>query len=243
MMHDLWWYYGDQDFLRKYLPAARGVLGWFEDRLTPSGLLGRLEWWDLADWNKEFAYGVPPQEHDGQSSILSLQFAAALRDAADLESGFGSSEGAQHFRALAARIAEAVRTTCWEPSRRLIADTPARKHFSQHANILSVLTDVLPPAKRRGVMKTVLDDPALTQCSYYFRFYLFRALKKAGLADEYLNELRPWRQMLDRPDDVGGDTRAHAIRLSCLEPPSQLRSAGHGRKHRIGSSGLYEGRN
>jgi len=47
------------------------------------------------------------------------------------------------------------------------------------------------------VMKTVLADHTLTQCSYYFRFYLFRAMKKAGLADEYLSQLGAWRKMLD----------------------------------------------
>jgi len=45
-------------------------------------------------------------------------------------------------------------------------------------------------------MKTVLSDPSLTQATYYFRFYLFRAMKKAGLGDEYAAQLGPWRHML-----------------------------------------------
>ena len=77
-----------------------------------------------------------------------------------------------------------------------MADTPARKHFSQHSTILAVLTDSIPPADQKGAMRIVLRDHSLTQCSYYFRFYLFRAMKKAGLADEYLSQLGPWRQML-----------------------------------------------
>ncbi len=196
MMHDLWWYRGEQDFLRGYLPGARGALGWFEGRLAPSGLLGRLSWWNFVDWNNDFADGVPPQEPDGQSSILSLQFAAALGDAADLESAFGSAERAAHDRALAEKIAAAVYKRCWDSSRRLLADTPAKKHFSQHANILGVLEDAIPSTQQAAVMKTVLADTSLTQCSYYFRFYLFRALKKAGLGDQYLTQLGPWRAML-----------------------------------------------
>jgi len=196
MMHDLWWYHGETDFLRQFQPGMRDVLGWFESRLAPSGLLHRLEWWDFVDWNHEFPDGVPPQESDGQSAVLSLQFAQALLAAAEMESGFGSAEGAAHDRALAARISAAVMKTCWDPTRKLIADTPARKHFSQHANILGVLTNTLPAEDQRAVMKTVLSDASLTQCSYYFRFYLFRAMKKAGLGDEYLNQLGPWREML-----------------------------------------------
>jgi hypothetical protein len=45
-------------------------------------------------------------------------------------------------------------------------------------------------------MKAVLTDTTLTPATYYFRFYLFRALKKAGLGDLYLEQLGPWRQML-----------------------------------------------
>src|SRR5205085_3227101 len=121
---------------------------------------------------------------------------AALRDAADLERAFGVSERAGHDRELADRITGAVRAKCWDESRRLIGDTPARKTFSQHANILAVLLDVIPATEQPAVMKTVLGDSTLTQCSYYFRYYLFRAMTKAGLGDEYLNQLGPWREML-----------------------------------------------
>ncbi len=159
MMHDLWWYHGDTDFLRGYLPGARNVLVWFENRLTPSGLLGRMEWWNFVDWPQAFQDGVPPQEANGQSAILSLQFVAALRAAADLETAFGSTQQAEHDRALASRIAAAVYRTCWDPARHLLADTPARNQFSQHANILAVLEDAVPPADQRAVIKARAQRP------------------------------------------------------------------------------------
>jgi hypothetical protein len=196
MMHDLWWYHGDADFLRGYLPGARNVLAWFEDRLSPSGLLGRMEWWNFADWPQAFQNGVPPQEANGQSAILSLQFVAGLRAAADLETAFGSAQQAEHDRALASRIASAVYRTCWDPARHLLADTPARNRFSQHANILAVLESSIPPADQAAVIRRVLSDSSLTPATYYFRFYLFRAMKKVGLGDQYLDQLGPWRQML-----------------------------------------------
>jgi hypothetical protein len=58
------------------------------------------------------------------------------------------------------------------------------------------LEDVIPASEQQAVMKQVLGDPTLIQCTFYFRFYLFRALKKVGLGDEYVNQLDPWRQML-----------------------------------------------
>ena len=197
MMHDLWWYHGDATFLQQFLPGARDVLGWFDRRMSPSGLLGRLDWWNFVDWTPQFQNGVPPQEADGQSSILTLQFVAALQNAADLESSFGNKAFAERDRALAERIARAVYEKCWDASRGLLADTPARKDFSQHANILGVLTHAIPVQDQKRVMQKVLTDSTLTQCSYYFRFYLFRAIKQAGLGNDYLSQLGPWRHMLE----------------------------------------------
>jgi hypothetical protein len=216
MMHDLWWYRGDGEFLRGYLPGARNVLVWFENRLTPSGLLGRMEWWNFVDWSDTFKDGDPPMEENGQSSILSLQFVAALRAAADLETAFGNAQQAEHDRALAARITAAVYKTCWDPTRRLIADTPAHRQFSQHANILAILEDAVPRTYQAALMKSVLADASLTQATYYFRFYLFRAMVKAGLGDQYLEQLGPWRQMLalglttwaEKPEPTRSDCHA-----------------------------------
>ena len=216
MLHDYWWYGGDPEYVRQYLDGARGVLDWFESRLAPSGLLGPLEWWNFVDWLPEWQDGVPPLDAEGQSSILSLQFAGALREAADLEDALGSPERAQHCRELRTRIIEAVRHTCLAATRRLIADTPAKKHFSQHANILAVLEDVIPAADQPLVMKTVLSDSSLSQATFYFRFYLHRALKKAGLANEYINQLGPWREMLalglttwaEKPEPTRSDCHA-----------------------------------
>jgi len=215
-MHDLWWYHGDGDFLRAYLPGARNVLIWYENHLSSSGLLGRMPWWNFVDWADSFKGGDPPMEENGQSAILSLQLVAALRAEADLESALGSAQVAEHDRALAARITAAVYKTCWDPERRLVADTPARRQFSQHANILAVLEDAVPRAQQAALMKTVLTDPSLTQATYYFRFYLFRAMKKAGLGDEYLDQLGPWRQMLslglttwaEKPEPTRSDCHA-----------------------------------
>ena len=197
MMHDLWWYSGDGPFLSHYLLGARGVLKWFEARLMPEGLLGRLEWWNYADWVSSFPNGEPPMTARGESAILTLQFAIALGEAADLETAFGNTSDAAHDRALAARLTHAVRSACWDAAKGLLADTPEKHTWSQHVNLLGVLSDAIPVDQQRAVMLKVLDDPALTQTTYYFKFYLFRAIEKAGLADRYLDQLAPWRAMLD----------------------------------------------
>ncbi len=60
-------------------------------------------------------------------------------------------------------------------------------------------------------------DPGTTpdgilSASYYFRFYLARALDHAGLADEYLRSIDPWRKLLPLHfstwPEVPGNTRS-----------------------------------
>src|SRR5918993_1486262 len=199
MMHDLYMWGGDEAFAKRYLRGAGETLRWFEARLAPSGLLGRLEWWNFADWveGADFDFGEPPFDEGGESVVLSLQFVLALREAADLEAAVGRAETAVQYRAVADKVAAAVRRAAWDEGRRFFGDTPSRRTYSQHANLLAVLADVVPHADQQAFMRRVLEDPSLTQATYYFQFYLFRAMKAAGLGDEYLQRLGPWREMLD----------------------------------------------
>jgi hypothetical protein len=216
MVHDFWVYRGDADYLRQFLPGIRDVLGWYEGRLGGHGLLGPVEWWNFVDWVPAWKNGVPPLEPDGESTILSLQYAAALREAAELEAAFGNPERAAHYKEVRGRIVDAVRGLCLAKDRRLVADTPSQKQFSQHASVLAVLEDVIPAQDQKWVMQNALSDPALTQSTFYFRYYLHRAMKKAGLGDEYVKQLQPWRQMLalglttwaENPEPVRSDCHA-----------------------------------
>jgi alpha-L-rhamnosidase len=41
-----------------------------------------------------------------------------------------------------------------------------------------------------------MTDSSLIQATFYFKFYLFQALKKAGMGDAYMAQLKPWHDML-----------------------------------------------
>jgi len=107
---------------------------------------------------------------------------------------------------------------CWSASRGLLADNSDQKVFSQQANILAVLYDVVPKEHQQKVLNQILAiDPGTTpngilSASYYFRFYLARALDHAGLADEYLDSIGPWRKLLPLHfstwPEIPGDTRS-----------------------------------
>jgi alpha-L-rhamnosidase len=227
MIHDFWMYRGDKDFVKAQLPGTRTVLDWFLSKQRPDGLIGTLPWWPFVDWGTDFAFGIPPQDTDGGSSIITLQYIEALRYAEQLETAFGDSARAERYRQAESRAIGAIRKLCWNEAYGLLADTPAQKHFSQHANILAVWLDVLPSEKQKDVLSKTLSVsdpgfpasgpvPQITKATYYFRFYLSRALDHAGMGDRYLSLLNPWRQMLslglttwaEQPDPTRSDSHA-----------------------------------
>ena len=207
MLHDFYMYRDDPDFVRRQVPGTRSVLDWFLRRQRPDGLLGKIEWWPFVDWGKDFEDGVPPQDENGGSSVLTLQFIEALRYAAELEDAYGDPHLAQNYRQAANRAAQGIQEQCWNKGYGLLADTPAQQHFSQHANILGVWLDVIPVDRQKEVLTKILSTsdsgftasskvPAITAATYYFRFYLARALDHAGMANDYLRLLKPWHDMV-----------------------------------------------
>jgi alpha-L-rhamnosidase len=227
MVHDFWLYRGDADFVKAQLAGTRTVLDWYMSKQNQNGLLGKLPWWPFIDWGKGFGFGVPPQDADGNSSVITLQYVEALRYAIELESEFGDPVRVQRYRESEDRAVAAIRKLCWNDSYGLIADTPAQKDYSQHANILSVWLDVIPKEKQKEVLSKILSSsdpeftssrpvPQMTAATYYFRFYLARALDHAGLGDSYLNLLKPWHDMVklglttwaEQPEPTRSDSHA-----------------------------------
>ncbi len=199
MVHDFWMHRPDEAFVRARLPGTRTVLDWFLSHQRPDGLLGQLPWWNFADWTKDFLNGVPPQDQNGGSAVITLQMIEALRNGAELERALGDSVRAARYAEGANKAALAIRELCWNKNFGLLADTPSQSHYSQHANALAVWLDVIPPDQQAAVMKRTLavNNPSLSKTSYYFTYYIARALEHAGLADQYVFLLQPWRQMLD----------------------------------------------
>jgi hypothetical protein len=222
-VHDFWRYRDDPAFVRAQLPGTRSVLEFFLDRRRDDGLLQRLPFWNFVDWSPDFASGVPPMQADGGSTAVALQLVNALREAADLEEALGDPRRAGDYREAADATAAAVRRLCWSAERRLVADSPDGDRFSQQSNILAILADALPEGEADAVLGQLLREPmaaggpdrSMAEPSYYFRFYLTRALEKLGRGDQYLMLLEPWREMLDLGLTTWAETPTPDTRSDC----------------------------
>jgi hypothetical protein len=195
MVYDYWMQCQDPKLIQSMIPGILDVLHWYELRIDSTGMLGRMEWWNFVDW--AFEHGVPPGINNSNSSIISLQLAYTLQKASILLNAYNFKEQSFYYSKLADEIKSAVYNKCYDKQRALMADSPEKTSFSQHANIMAVLTDAISKELQKDLLKKIIAEKDIVQCSYYYSFYLTEALEKAGLSDLYPDMLGNWKLMLD----------------------------------------------
>ena len=238
MVHDYHMYRNDPAFVRERLAGIRGILDWYGRRVDSTGMLGAMPYWNYVDWSPRWPRGVPPRANEGHSGTISLLYAYALQHAAELEEDVGVPGMARAYRARADSIIRQTRARTWDASRGLFRDAPEIQSYSQHTNVLALLTNAVPMADRRRLLERVLSDTTLAPATYYFGFYVFEALRVAGLADRYIELLEPWRRMLalgltstpENPEPTRSDTHAWAAHpnYGLLATVLGVRPASHG---------------
>lgn len=197
MIHDYHLHRDDPDFVKQFLPGIRSVLTWYESRIDDTHMLGPLDWWNFADWANGFPNGIPGGADDGNSALISLTCVYALEYAAELFAHFDLHYESGRYASLAQAMKLAVYENCFDHSRQIFADTPDKKEFSQHTNVMAILTDALPKEKQAGLFERIVADNSLIQTSLYYKFYQMRALVHSGLGNRYLELLDPWKNMID----------------------------------------------
>ncbi len=224
MIHDYWMLRDDPEFIKTFLPEIRRVLAWHEKQIdAKTNMLGKMKYWNFVDWPTEWPWkghdevsGIPAGTLEGGSSILTLQYVDALKNAAELFDAFQMKKEASIYKSTSERLINGTNKLCWDANRNLLADSPEKKEFSQHANTWAVLTDIVKPREQAAFITKIWKDTSLIQCTFYYRFYLNKALVKAGLGDTYTEFLQPWRNMValglttfaERPEPTRSDCHA-----------------------------------
>jgi hypothetical protein len=196
MLHDYWMYGKDTAFVMDKLPGEREVLDYFHRWQRPDGSLRGVPYWAFTDWvnSPGWESGMAPAGADGSSSVLDLQLLWAYQLAAEMETRDWMGEYAASYRARAKQLKKTIRSKYWDAGRGLLSDRPEKDLFSQHANSLAILTGVVEGDEVRTVARRMLSDTGLAQASIYFKYYLHRALIRAGYGNDYLRWLDKWRE-------------------------------------------------
>jgi len=197
MVHDYYMLRDDPEFIRQFVPGIKFILEWFINQVNEEGIMGPLPYWNHIDGGTGFSQGSPPGISEGGSAHMTILLAYALDRASDLLDAFDYECDVARFDEMSALLKKKVMEHCYCPERQLMAETPDKEVFSQHTNIFAVLTDTFHPDEQPKMMEKVLSDESLIQTTLYFKFYLFRALKKVGMGDEVFDLMGNWAYFLD----------------------------------------------
>jgi alpha-L-rhamnosidase len=209
VIHDYYWYRQDKQFIKTLLPGMRQVLNYFSKFQKSDGTIEGLPNWKFTDWVYNvpgWSSGNPPLINNGNSSVFDLQLLWAYQNAADLETALGNKEFGAEYAASAELLKKTIRSKYWSAQKNLFADDPDKKFFSQHANVLAVLTGLTQGKEASAIMGAVLSDTSLAPASIYFKYYLHLAANKTGYGDKYVSMLDVWRKHLSVGLTTWGET-------------------------------------
>jgi alpha-L-rhamnosidase len=196
LLHDFAWWHDDSAFVRARMIGMRAQFEELIALLTPESLLSHLAGWPFVDWVPEWDIGNPPDAEAGTSSIVNLLLVHSLQRAAALEEFFGEPEFAARYRKIADRVGRSILARFWCPAKQLIADDLKQAHFSEHAQCLALLTEILPLADRSAVFEQLLKHPSLSRATIYFSHYLFETFYQYGRGDLIIERLAIWKNLL-----------------------------------------------
>lgn len=192
---------GDMDFIRPYIPTAERIVETFLSKRCESGLIAPQGYWDYFDWTEAWAAkniaNTPTAVVDGESALQNLFFVYAVQSLCRLLPRFHREDLARYYQNECGVILKTVEESCFDQNRGLYREGPRTDEYSQHSQIYAVLTGLAEGGKAKDIMEKVLEDKSLIPCSFMQRFYLFRALEKAGIYERTEALWQTWQDFID----------------------------------------------
>jgi len=194
MVHEYLMWRGDIAFVKARMPGVRSALDAALADLIDSGVVSLPNrpdcgWIDSTVWTGS-------AEGGWESSVLTLLLACALRDAELVEIAIGEPELAARWARKRAQVVNATLRLFWHEDRGIFSDDRGGKHFSEHAQILALLSDGLPVDKANRVAAGLTNSAGLVKTTISFRHYLLEVLAHLHRTDLLLNHLQPWKEAL-----------------------------------------------
>ncbi len=197
-VHDYMMWKDDREFVSGFESGISNVLGWFEKRRQPNGLLDKIEWWGALAWPRHYKNGEPPDIYKGNNTLYTLHYAYTLRHAADIFRFTGKNEIAGVYSARADEICAAVNKLC-RNSDGYYTESIDNKQVSQITNIMAILAEAVKGEDAIKLLTRLLEPKDwFGQVDLFLHLYLFEAMNKTGLQKYFSQELSEWRFMKER---------------------------------------------
>lgn len=208
MLHDFARLRGDLEFVQPFLRGARDVAEEWLSRRDKNGLVALESGWNYLD-----AVGDLTDLRGPFHGALGWQVAGTIQKLGELEDWCDEPELASRMDRIAHEIADANQSF-WCEAQGLFADDREKTKFSQHTNVLALLSNLLDTRQKMRIESALFDQeiPGLTKASIYFSHYVFAAAKNAQRHDWLQRQLDPWlhlaSQGLTTTPEKWGDTRS-----------------------------------
>ncbi|MGB3589956.1 MAG: family 78 glycoside hydrolase catalytic domain [Tunicatimonas sp.] len=195
MLHDLMMLDGDKRLIQSYTGEIQEVFDYYESLINENGLVGKSKYPMFIDWYLPKG-GNSPVNKDGNSAILTLNYAYTLGKTAKIMEWLGYQEKANFYQIQGAKYAEVVRRLCFDAERGIYADDPEKTFYDQRASILAVLTGAHTGEEKKSLMQKLLDSSTEfdSRANLFYYFYLFEAMQKTGVGD-FTTELQLWKDI------------------------------------------------
>lgn len=209
-LHDYYFMRGDADYVKQFMDDLEGVLGFFHRHMDQRlGILGEVACQNFMDWSITKG-SIPRKNEDGiiaHSTMLTLYYAHTLDCVVRLYRAIGEEARAEAYARESAEIKAAVKEHSYDREKHLFTDHPGEAIYSQHSNILAILSDVVDAREQKALLERVLSYPDFDErASSYFSFLLFKAMQKCGMEDRILDHLDFWYQFINRGHSTCGET-------------------------------------
>lgn len=198
MVRDYAWWQDDAPWVRERMIGVRCLIENFLPLLNEDNLLENIPGWSFVDWIAEWDgnSGYPADAEFGVSSIVNLLFVQALRSAAELEEAHGDKELQNRYLRIADTMSERIVKHFWVEEKSLLADDLIHENYSEHAQCLALINDVLPGNLAEPAFNSLITDNSLRRTTIYFQFYLFEAFYRFGRGDLIQQKLDLWKDQL-----------------------------------------------
>jgi len=191
----------DRGLISQMLPSVRNLLDNFMANMNREGLLRGFDTaWNFIDWVDEWAQGecahTPPGMQNGVNVTFNWLFIYILGLAAELESYAGDPYIAQRWEKTAEDMAAKLIFHYWDTKRKLFTEDDSEKSFSEHAQILAVLSNRLHEKYLIQIKESLFAGTDLAKCSIFFKHYLFEACRVLSLPENIFSGLKLWNSFI-----------------------------------------------
>ncbi|WP_339841367.1 alpha-L-rhamnosidase C-terminal domain-containing protein [uncultured Maribacter sp.] len=199
MIADYYKVSGDKEFIQTYKAGIVNTLSGFEKNMNELNLVNKTPYRYFIDWytGPNNGSGTATKNDGENSAVVSLHYVHALQSASLLFKEIGDDQTSLEYQNRAEEIKKSVYNLCYDTEKNIFAERPDKTIYDQHTNIMAILTNAIPENQQKALLAKILNDKDLLQATYYYRFYLFEAIKKVGAPELFDVAQKPWEKMIE----------------------------------------------